>query len=69
MSQHKNEEAVTLWKLLDDIDSYSDMAKGDDALFRRLVERKVTERFDVYTSDGYNLFKKDKQTGLDIRVD
>lgn len=36
-----------LWKLLDDIDTASDIAKADDGLFRALVEQYQRQRFDV----------------------
>lgn len=47
-----------LWTIIDDIDTYSDMAKGDDKLFRGLVEKKQAERWEKtnITSDGYGLF-------------
>jgi hypothetical protein len=48
--------AEKLWQIIDDIDTYSDMAKSDDKLFRGLVERKQKERFEILTSDGYDLF-------------
>ena len=50
------EQAIKLWQMLDDIDTYSDMAKGDEKLYRSLVERKQRERFRVFRSDGYSLF-------------
>jgi len=47
---------VKLWDIIDDIDSYGDMAKDDDKLFRGLVERKQKERWDLpITTDGYGL--------------
>jgi len=42
--------------MLDEIDSMSDMVKGDDRLYRAMVEKKQRERFTVFESDGYNLF-------------
>lgn len=45
-----------LWDIIDDIDAYGDLAKGDDKLFRGLVERKQEERWDLpITTDGYSL--------------
>ena len=41
------EEVFKLWKLLDDIDTASDIAKGDDAMYRNLVERYQAKRRDV----------------------
>jgi hypothetical protein len=46
-----------LWAIIDDIDSYGDMAKDDDKLFRKLVERRQLDRWnntDIRT-DGYSL--------------
>jgi hypothetical protein len=50
------DRAEKLWQIIDDIDTYSDMAKGDEKLYRSLVERKQKTRFDILTSDGYDLF-------------
>lgn len=45
-----------LWSIIDDIDTYSDMAKSDDKLYRSLVERRQEDRWLTgITSDGYNL--------------
>ena len=45
-----------LWDIIDDIDTYGDMAKGDEKLYRSLVERKQRERFKTgITTDGYTL--------------
>lgn len=62
--QSKNEKElfeiiVKLWSIIDDIDTYGDMAKSDDKLYRSLVERKQRTRFETgITSDGYSLFYK-----------
>ena len=48
--------AIDLWQIIDDIDTYSDMAKGNDKAFRDAVEKKVRQRFDILISDGYDLF-------------
>jgi len=52
-----NIEMITkLWRIIDDIDSYGDVAKDDDKLFRGLTQRKQAERWDLpITSDGYTL--------------
>ena len=47
---------IELWQMLDDIDTFSDMAKDNDKSFRDAVEKKVSERHRVLASDGYNLF-------------
>lgn len=46
-----------LWKIIDDIDTYGDMAKSDDKLYRSLVERKQRQRFEQtgISTDGYEL--------------
>jgi hypothetical protein len=49
-------EAIALWKIIDDIDTYSNVAKDNDVLFRNLVERKQSERHTILSSDGYSLF-------------
>ena len=47
---------VYLWAIIDDIDTYSDMAKADDRLYRELVHRRLEDRWRTgITSDGYNL--------------
>ena len=49
-----------LWQIVDDIDTYGDMAKSDDAFFRRLVEKKQKQRWELpITTDGYRLIFKD----------
>ena len=50
-----------LWGIIDDIDTYSDMAKGDDKFYRARVERKQKERFKVMQSDGYKLWLTDPE--------
>ena len=45
-----------LWDIIDDIDTYSDMAKADDKLYRSLVERRQTDRWKTgITTDGQTL--------------
>ena len=45
-----------LWDLLDDIDTASDAAKGNDALYRRMVERLQKKRAEVGESlDGHTI--------------
>jgi hypothetical protein len=47
---------TALWDIIDDIDTFSDMAKSDDKVYRALVERKQKERWKIpITTDGYNL--------------
>ena len=48
--------AIDLWQIIDDIDTYSDMAKENDEAFRKAVENKVHERHKILESDGHNLF-------------
>jgi hypothetical protein len=36
-----------LWNIVDDIDTYSDVAKSDDMLYRQLVEMKQRERWEL----------------------
>ena len=46
-----------LWNIIDDIDTYGDMAKGDEKLYRALVERRQRTRFEEtgISTDGYEL--------------
>ena len=45
-----------LWNIIDDIDTYSDMAKSDDKLYRGLTERRQKDRWEIgITTDGYKL--------------
>ena len=58
--QSVNQEPVALieqlWNIIDDIDTYGDMAKADDKLFRELVERRQKDRWKTgITTDGYTL--------------
>ena len=48
--------SIDLWTMLDDIDTFSDMAKHNDKAFRTAVEEKVRERHRVLETDGYDLF-------------
>lgn len=57
--------AIRLWKMLDDIDTYSDVAKDNDKVYRRLVEAKQQERFAIMQSDGYSLFSIDDEVVVD----
>jgi hypothetical protein len=45
-----------LWAIIDDIDTYGDMAKNDDKAFRAMVERRQKDRWSTgITTDGYTL--------------
>jgi hypothetical protein len=46
-----------LWNIIDDIDTYGDMAKADEKLYRSLVERRQRTRFKEtgISTDGYTL--------------
>jgi len=39
--------AYRLWRIIDDIDTISDMAKGNDRVYRQLVEKKQSMRGEV----------------------
>ena len=49
-----------LWQIVDDIDTFSDIAKSDDKLYRRLVKKKQSQRweFTEIVSDGYDIYRK-----------
>lgn len=52
----KDDAITALWRIIDDIDTYSDMAKSDDKLYRSLVDRKQAERWKLPIGcDGYEL--------------
>lgn len=47
-----------LWQIIDDIDTTSDMAKGNDVVYRNKVERLQKKRWRTgITTDGYKLDK------------
>lgn len=48
------EAAVKLWALLDDIDTASDVAKGDDKLYREICDRIQRRRFDVMSGETWD---------------
>ena len=50
---------IALWSIIDDIDTYSDMAKGDNVLFREWVERKQKERWTKtgVVTDGIDIYQ------------
>lgn len=48
--------AEALWQLLDNISTAGDMAKGDDAAFRRMADGFCEQRGKYLESDGYKLY-------------
>ncbi len=48
--------AFALWCMLDDIDTYADMTKGDREAFFKATRKKVGHRFIELQSDGYHLY-------------
>lgn len=60
--------ALRLWAILDSIDTASDQAKGNDGVYRAYVEKRVRDRFAVFASDGYHLFRV-PAIGPPIQVD
>ncbi len=51
-----------LWNIIDDIDTYGNMTKDDDAAYRKLVEQRQAQRYteaDIYC-DGHNIFREIK---------
>ena len=46
--------ATGLWDLLDEIDTISDLAKDNDELYRKLVEKVQRRRFQFGKTDGYD---------------
>jgi hypothetical protein len=47
--------ASYLWKLLDDIDTASDIANGDPDVYRHLVQNIQRKRFEVGDTDGHTV--------------
>jgi len=45
--------AQFLWRLLDNIDTASDMAKDNDKAYREFVEQEQRKRFKVGSTDGH----------------
>ena len=59
-NKYKRKIIERLWDIIDDIDTYGDMAKGDDKLYRKLAERRVKDRWLTgITCDGYDLVFKE----------
>ena len=53
----EREIAIFLFGLLDDIDTVSDIAKGNDKAYRKMVERIQNRRWETgMTTDGYRVF-------------
>jgi hypothetical protein len=52
--------AEDLWQILDNIDTASDIAKGDDKLYRSLVAQEHKKRFEYAGTDGYILIWEDR---------
>ena len=45
-----------LWQIIDDIDTVSDIAKGNDIAYRGMVEELQKKRWNTgITNDGYKL--------------
>lgn len=47
--------AFSLFEIIDDIDTASDIAKGDDKLYRRLVGHRVKDVINFVECDGINV--------------
>lgn len=47
-----SDTAEMLYEIIDDIDTISDIAGGNDRLYRRLAETRIKDRFDFCVSDG-----------------
>lgn len=59
----------SLWAIIDDIDTYGDIAKSDDKLFRAMVERRQKDRWKTgITTDGYTLSIPTDTTALDAMI-
>lgn len=47
----EREKSLSLWMLLDDVDTADDIAKADDAIYRGLCRQAHAKRWDVLTKD------------------
>ena len=54
---------VSLWQLLDNIDTLDDACRDSDESFRALARNCQKERHQILTSDGYELFLPDDKNG------
>ena len=52
-------EVKYLWKILDDIDTCTDMAKSNDKWYRQQVEKLVQKRFQNIETDGYEIYRRE----------
>ena len=60
----KDQIIIALWRLLDDIDTASDMAKENNEMYRALVEMTHRKRFNTgITTDGYDLYLRGEKLG------
>jgi len=50
------ERAEKLWQLLDNIDTLDDSCKDSDAAYRNHSRKYLRARFEILTSDGYDLY-------------
>ena len=54
--------SCALWKIIDDIDTYSDATKGNyDAFYKLAMKRQADKSKTGIVSDGYGLFLKGKR--------
>lgn len=59
------EAAEFLFGLLDDIDTASDRAKGNDKAYREIVERLHRRRFEAAETDGYTVTFKPRRASAE----
>lgn len=57
--ERMREHAEALWKLIDDIDTATDIYKPEDSPFVSYVYKTVALRFEQFASDGYKLYVKE----------
>ena len=50
--RYLRETVLNLWKIIDNIDTFSDMAKDDNEAYRKLVTREQSKRWDFATVDS-----------------
>lgn len=47
-------KAVQLWRLLDDLDTFDDVARADDKMYRELAQALHQRRWSIMTGQEYD---------------
>ena len=60
-------QVIFLWGIIDDIDTTSDVVRGNDTAYRAAVETLQSKRHDYISSDGHNLFINKNSTSPETK--